>query len=551
MSPQTRRKIIKNIEARVLPFAVIGLLVLSSLTAILFLNNGNIVRATSTYDFNYYKTITFNTSQIPDDLTNFPVLLNLSGDSDLYNDLTNTTSADGCDLAFFDASNNQLAHEIEHIENMGGGQLNLYVWVNVTSLDGQDATSIKMYYDDGVGGTDYQNVAGTWDSNYVLVYHLSETGNTVYDSTSNDNDGTAVNGVSMDENLQIDGAVDFDGSDDYINVSHSSSIDFDEDDTLTISFWCTNVDLSSASDNMAWFTKRGANSEGYKVRFGKGALNTFEHQYTDTDGDAKTRTTDADAVSDNTLYHCVASFNGSADAGNIKLYLNAIQVDTTTESNDALGTVKNTGSLQIGSRVSGTDDQCEGLLDEVRISNIQRSYNWILTEYNNQVNNTDGGFYTIGSEEEQINLEYEISGLDVNTRFPFSLEAGTSEWSTGNLTLHIYTNLSGSGYSCDTICLDFADVDADIVQENFSIAVKNSTDGSWSGNTVQIPSSDGNLTINSTQWSNNWCDGTDPFPINDENVTILVRCKVDVPSGKSAGTYTADTFKVRWKIDTS
>ena len=49
-----------------------------------------------------------------------------------------------------------------------------------------------------------------------------------------------------------------------------------------------------------------------------------------------------------------------------------------------------------GYRSSGTEEtHLDGAVDELRISNIARSVNWILTEYNNQ--NSPGTFYSVGA----------------------------------------------------------------------------------------------------------------------------------------------------------
>ena len=56
--------------------------------------------------------------------------------------------------------------------------------------------------------------------------------------------------------------------------------------------------------------------------------------------------------------------------------------------------------LYLGAR-SGPADYYIGLLDEVRLSNIARSSNWITTEYNNQYEPST--FYSVGNEEENSN----------------------------------------------------------------------------------------------------------------------------------------------------
>jgi uncharacterized repeat protein (TIGR02543 family) len=79
-----------------------------------------------------------------------------------------------------------------------------------------------------------------------------------------------------------------------------------------------------------------------------------------------------------------------------KFYINGVQVPT-------VGTAKipsiynNVGvPLRIGDSIYA--DRCfKGSLDEIRISNIARSSDWILTAYNNQFNPMT--FYSLGEEE--------------------------------------------------------------------------------------------------------------------------------------------------------
>jgi hypothetical protein len=52
--------------------------------------------------------------------------------------------------------------------------------------------------------------------------------------------------------------------------------------------------------------------------------------------------------------------------------------------------------MYVGDRYDHTR-QFNGFIDEVRVSNIARSSDWINTEYKNQ--NNPAVFYTIGSEQ--------------------------------------------------------------------------------------------------------------------------------------------------------
>ena len=168
--------------------------------------------------------------------------------------------------------------------------------------------------------------------------------------------------------------------------------------------------------------------------------------------------------------------------------------------------------------------------------------------YRAVANNSVGESY--GSDMTFTTPEFSINGLDANTRFPFSGSPGTTVWSTGNITMNIHTNLSGTSLSCTDIYLDFKDgIDTDINQNQFSIAVINTSDGSWAS-VSSVLDVTGNMTIDSTTWASGlsagWAHGTNPFPIDDVNTTIAVRARVSIPAGKDLGTYTADDWEVTW-----
>lgn len=151
--------------------------------------------------------------------------------------------------------------------------------------------------------------------------------------------------------------------------------------------------------------------------------------------------------------------------------------------------------------------------------------------------------------------DFVVADLNADTRFPFIMEANTIEWSDGNVTMSIYTNLSGTTGNCTDIYLDFkTGIDADIDEESFSFAIINTTDGLWAtiaGVTVDIPNG-GNYTLNATTWATGlaagWAHGTCPFPIVDSDEVLQVRLTCEVPPGKATGAYTADNFDVVWKV---
>lgn len=84
--------------------------------------------------------------------------------------------------------------------------------------------------------------------------------------------------------------------------------------------------------------------------------------------------------------HVVLTFDNDAGSQEHKLYVDGVLVDSATDTNDLSITSE---SLYIGALF-------DGLLDEIRISNVVRDSDWITTEYNNQ--NSPGTFITVGTE---------------------------------------------------------------------------------------------------------------------------------------------------------
>ena len=70
----------------------------------------------------YRKAITIDHTLVPASLTNFPVLINISNDSDLGDHVVN---ANGYDLVFTDVGGTQLDHEVE---SWSGATGSLVAW---------------------------------------------------------------------------------------------------------------------------------------------------------------------------------------------------------------------------------------------------------------------------------------------------------------------------------------------------------------------------------------------------------------------------------------
>src|SRR5208337_2049468 len=130
------------------------------------------------------------------DLTNFTVLIDITDA-----DLANKAQSNGNDIVFADNYGNKLSHEIESFDSATG---TLVAWVSVPALSSVSDTVLYMYYGNP-SAVNQQNVAGTWDSNYVMVQHLGQAAGAFIDSTGYGNNCTSYGGVSENVSGKIDG----------------------------------------------------------------------------------------------------------------------------------------------------------------------------------------------------------------------------------------------------------------------------------------------------------------------------------------------------------
>ncbi len=315
------------------------------------------------------------------DLTNFPYLVKIT---DPTNPIFSIPQADGDDILFTAADETtKLNHEIE-LYNPATNEL--YIWVQVPAISGAVNTDIYMYYGNG-SATNQQSVAATWDNDFVMVQHLQETSGTHFDSTSQNNDGTPQNGVVQTATGKIDGADAFDMVDDYVNVPDSTSLRVV---SMTLEAW---VRIPAPLPASGWHGiinhGNSSNANWYLLTY-DGPNNQFHYRW--STGSVR-RTNFAATASADTWYYVV----GVLDAGTTTAYtyLNGGLDRTITSASLPTATAS---PLDIGRGLSS--ELFKGTIDEVRISKIARTPEWISASFRNQ--NTPDTYQTLSPEDQLI-----------------------------------------------------------------------------------------------------------------------------------------------------
>lgn len=355
-------------------------------------------------DWNCRIPITINSGQVPTTQTDFPMLFN-STVADFIADAQSL----GQDFRFVLPDKTILKHEIQSYDNGTGA---LIAWTKVPSIS--NGTLVYLYFNNPTipapPVTDAQQV---WDSDYAGVWHMNDSSfaTTITDSTDNNNDGNAQGGGGglTQVNGKIGKAVDFDG--DANNDSHyrvpmgaagtnnKLNIFAGKTNEITVEGWLnftvanqnSNFWVSHPNNTTAW---DGAGNLGqYFSRQQNPKMEFFGHG--NTSETTRFLATNSNIVA-SVFKHFAFTYVSSTQL--CTWYIDAVVDNSsvlTMPWENTTGDVDLFISRNQAVGISGTSVMgFNGIIDELRISQIARTSDWITTEFNNQDNLST--FYTLG-----------------------------------------------------------------------------------------------------------------------------------------------------------
>ncbi|TFF93765.1 DUF2341 domain-containing protein, partial [Candidatus Thorarchaeota archaeon] len=376
--------------------------------------------------FQNWKSITIDSTKVAEDLTDFPVLIDIT-DTDLKNDV----QADGDDIAFV-INGQQVPHEIEMFDqDSGPTEAHLVAWVLVPSLSSTVDTTIDMYYGDSAAPP-LEKPADVWTNGYAGVWHLNNDPSTdfIRDSSGDIHHGTALNMESGDYLLtgQVDGALNFDGADERVRIGN---IDSDSWNAITVSLWIYTTDSVGDDRGIAKEEGTGGGPHIFMVGYDAGSLKC--RITTDT---AYTYIEPGSGVALSTWYYAVMTWDASLSTNEMKIYLNG---SLNGETPNGGSTISDSSiDVMIADNFEATRSWT-GSLDEGRISTVARSANWIATEYNNQY--SPSSFHSVGSEQV---VDGDYSSTDEAT-----MTFSTTSDDSVDLMVGMDMQIEGSGQTLD------------------------------------------------------------------------------------------------------
>jgi len=319
-------------------------------------------------DWTQRQKLTIDNSAQTENLTDFPVLVKLNSGNIDYGQVQDN----GQDLRFFDADGTALAYEIESWNEAGDS----YVWVQVPQIDGGSNTDfIWMYY--GNASAPAQQSSGfVWDNSYAGVWHLNEDqAGTGTPEVYQDSGSSAYHGddfvSATGQTGQIGAGQEFDGVDDYIDTGTDDPLDITGE--LTISAWVyresngTVHHIASKNDGSGLAPWQFAITTSNQLRY-------FASEST-TVGDWETiDSTDTVALNE---WHHVAMVRTATE---ITFFIDGVQDSGGWQTLTKAPSTSDT-TAKIGAHGDASNNFFDGFLDEVRISGVARSADWMAAEH--------------------------------------------------------------------------------------------------------------------------------------------------------------------------
>ena len=369
-------------------------------------------------DWLYRMKIEFSGYAGSETLTNWPALVRLDAGIASF-DYTAFASTTGGDLRFASADESVLlSYEIERWDTNGES----VVWVRVPELPASgthiwaywgnaDETAVPLYTTDG----------STWSEGYRVVQHLADvSGTTATDSSPDRRSCTLVGSGMWGATGSIASAFRFTGNDnDRFELTAAGYVDLSGGE-WSGGAWFRNLNTNS-HDTL--FRSEAAAGSDHQIIIWTGGndLGSYDGAFRDSGGDLDRSLTG--------WHHVMGVGVGTVT----RFYVDGVHVgDAPTK---AVSDIRS-----IGNHWGGGQKWSE-YLDEVRISDVARSADWVLASYSNQVPGSTFSMYTAGGRP-NIEIVDGATGIDASSA---TLTATLTTTGTAATTVWAYWGESNGG----------------------------------------------------------------------------------------------------------
>jgi len=232
-----------------------------------------------------------------------------------------------------------------------------------------------------IGQWDFNETSGTTADNEGSCGSSCDGTLTSFSNTSGQ-DVVTDSGWTSDNRRWGEGALMFDGSNDYVGVSNNTNLDFERTESFTLEAWFKSNEAVSSTQTILGKMTNSGDYRGYDLNLYNNELWFILSNTWDTNCIAVY--VDNVQVDDRKWHHVVSTYNGNSSVTGVTLYIDGVEQSKTTYKNSLNATTVATTALTIGSRTGGA--YFNGIIDTTRIYSRVLTSSEILSNYNNSSN---------------------------------------------------------------------------------------------------------------------------------------------------------------------
>lgn len=328
--------------------------------------------------WNFSQSIFLNTTptgaNVSGDVTDFPLLIRLNSGNFNFNESTDQ----GSDLRFADEIGAPLKYEIENWDSVAE---EAEVWVKIPVVYGNRSDQFITQYWGKNNATEWYFGEDVFETanGFTSVWHLNELGSGAEaefkDATNNQNHSLAWEDTAIYFPAKVPGLVggaqEFDGADNYIDCGKKNSLDL-TGNSITLSAW---VKYNTPTGHMGIVSKSGW-FDGYRIY-----ISEFHDVIFELTGVSTILTASGKLTAD--VWYLVS---GTYDGMKMRLYINGQQDSIEVDKTEIIASTQKNVRIGHGDQaaVAPWIYPFNGIIDEVRISGVARSADWIKLCYINQ-----------------------------------------------------------------------------------------------------------------------------------------------------------------------
>jgi hypothetical protein len=321
----------------------------------------------------YRMKITFCGYDQPGTLTNFPALVDL-GTHRAGFAYDQFASSVGGDLRFANADQSQLlAHEVEEWNTNGTSA----VWVRVPELTGTD-TCIWAYWGNAAMTEPLPSTTNgmVWSEGFEGVWHFSGNAN----DSANANHGTLIGDASFSSLSVVGQALHLDGVGDFVDIVDNAA---DFSGGITVEGWARPEAYRNWSRIIDW--ANGAGVDNILLARRGTTQNGWRWEFHDTAGGTETHDVNRAIPLNQFTYRAATVEGGGVNSSRSLIYADGTEIARKLDSTPPR-TVNRVNNY-FGESNWGGDDFFEGVMDEIRISTVERAPNWLRATWMNAAMN--------------------------------------------------------------------------------------------------------------------------------------------------------------------